>query len=67
MRHRLGAAAVALALAMLTAVGGISAQESRTTVDSREDYAYTLGVQAYVFGFPYVYLPTLRWNWVTQP
>lgn len=33
--------------------------------DWREDYAYTLGVQAYVFGFPYVYLPTLRWSWVT--
>ena len=33
----------------------------------REDYAYTLGMQAYVFGFPYVYLPTLRWMWVTLP
>ena len=30
-------------------------------------YAYTLGLQAYVFGFPYVYLPTLRWLWVTVP
>lgn len=34
--------------------------------DWRELYAYTLGMQAYVFGFPYVYLPSLRWNWVTQ-
>jgi hypothetical protein len=33
----------------------------------REEYAYTLGMQAYVFGFPYVYLPSLRWDWVTQP
>ena len=33
----------------------------------REDYAYTLGVQAYIFGFPYVYLPSLRWSWVTVP
>ena len=33
----------------------------------REDYAYTLGVQAYIFGFPYVYLPSLRWAWVTVP
>jgi hypothetical protein len=24
-------------------------------------------MQAYIFGFPYVYLPSLRWNWVTQP
>jgi hypothetical protein len=34
--------------------------------DWREEYAYTLGMQAYVFGFPYVYLPSLRWDWVTQ-
>jgi hypothetical protein len=33
----------------------------------RENYAYTLGVQAYVYGFPWVYLPTIRWLWVTQP
>lgn len=38
-----------------------------TAFDWREQYAYTLGVQAYVFGFPYVYLPTLRWAWVTVP
>jgi len=30
-------------------------------------YAYTLGLQAYVFGFPWIYLPSLRWNWVTVP
>jgi hypothetical protein len=36
-------------------------------VDWRRDYAYSLGVQAYIFGFPYVYLPSLRWDWVTQP
>jgi hypothetical protein len=41
--------------------------------DWREDYAYTLGTQAHIFGFPYIYLPTLlylptlRWNWVTVP
>lgn len=32
----------------------------------RETNAYTLGVQAYVFGFPYVNLAALRWKWVTQ-
>lgn len=35
--------------------------------DWRETYAYTLGLQAYIFGFPWIYLPTLRWNWVTVP
>jgi len=33
----------------------------------REEYAYTLGVQAYIYGFPWVFLPQLRWQWVTQP
>ena len=32
----------------------------------REQYAYTLGIQAYIFGFPYVNLPAYRWQWVTQ-
>jgi hypothetical protein len=35
--------------------------------DWREEYAYTLGLQAYIYGFPWVYLSQLRWQWVTQP
>ena len=35
-------------------------------LDWREEYAYTLGVQAYVFAFPWVYLSLLRYMWVTQ-
>lgn len=30
-----------------------------------EQYAYSLGVQAYVYGFPWVYLSWLRWLWTT--
>src|ERR1051325_1256225 len=30
-----------------------------------EQYAYTLGMQAYVYGFPWVYLSFLRWLWTT--
>lgn len=48
-------------------VAGASAQDSGGKTDWREQYAYTLGMQAYVFGFPYVYLPTLRADWVTRP
>jgi hypothetical protein len=48
-----------------TAVGALS--ETGKPNDWREIYAYTLGLQAYVFGFPYIYLPSLRWDWVTQP
>lgn len=45
----------------------VSAKKMDKIIDWRENYAYTLGVQAYVFGFPYIYLPSLRWDWITQP
>lgn len=32
-----------------------------------EEHAYTLGVQAYEFAFPYLYDDLLRWRWATQP
>ena len=35
--------------------------------DWREDYAYNLGVQAYVFSFPWVYLTKLRYQFVAAP
>ena len=42
-------------------------QDSQTPpADWRGQYAYTLGVQAYVFAFPWSYLPELRYAWVTQ-
>lgn len=33
----------------------------------RREYAYTLGEQAFIYGFPYVYNARLRYDWVTQP
>ncbi|HEV3263474.1 MAG TPA: DUF1254 domain-containing protein [Gemmataceae bacterium] len=35
--------------------------------DWRENYAYTLGVQAYIYGFPYVYMSEVRWGQVAAP
>jgi hypothetical protein len=35
--------------------------------DWRGEYAYTLGEQAFVYGFPYIYYAQLRHAWVTQP
>jgi hypothetical protein len=69
MKHNLFKVAFALAvtITLVTVNIAVSAQESTKTTDWREHYAYTLGIQAYVFGFPYVYLPNLRWDWVTQP
>jgi len=37
------------------------------TETAKEELAYTLGTQAYVYGYPWIYLPTLRWLWVTKP
>lgn len=34
--------------------------------DWRREYAYTLGEQAFVYGFPYIYNARIRYNWVTQ-
>lgn len=66
-----GLIAVALAVAAVATILTPSPARAQGAADTktewRENYAYTLGVQAYVFGFPYVYLPTLRWMWVTHP
>ncbi|MFC1578913.1 DUF1254 domain-containing protein [Pseudomonadota bacterium] len=38
-----------------------------TETDWREDYAYNLGVQAYIFSYPWNFMQHLRHTWVTQP
>ena len=45
-------------------VGSVSAQQEEKPADWREDYAYTLGVQAYIFSYPWVFLPNIRYAWV---
>src|ERR1035438_4218294 len=30
-----------------------------------EEYAYSLGMQAYVYGFPWIYNAQLRWLWAS--
>lgn len=44
-----------------------SARRHNPADDWVENYAYTLGVQAYIFGYPYVFLSELRHAWVTVP
>ncbi|MFO1091267.1 MAG: DUF1254 domain-containing protein [Hyphomicrobiales bacterium] len=70
----LSAAAVLPAIASILNSTGAAAQQApasgsttSSASDWRETYAYTLGLQAYIFGFPWIYLPALRWNWVTVP
>jgi hypothetical protein len=35
--------------------------------DWRAEYAYALGLQAFIYGFPYIYMAQVRHGWVTQP
>ena len=44
-------------------------QEAPTVTDAqdwRAEYAYTAGVQAFIYGFPYIHNAKLRHDWVTQ-
>lgn len=34
--------------------------------DWDQAYAYSLGIQAYIYGFPWVYLSWLKWLWSTE-
>ena len=36
-------------------------------LDWKAEYAYTTGMQAFIYGFPYIYNAKLRHDWVTQP
>jgi hypothetical protein len=60
-----------LAVVLLLFTGMLNAQPAKTSaepeVDWRETYAYTLGTQAFIYGFPWVFLPQIRYDWVTQP
>ena len=35
------------------------------TSDWEEEYAYSLGIQAYIYGFPWIYNAQLRWLWAS--
>ena len=53
-------------LVLLAAPTGFAKSESMTD-DWKEQYAYTLGTQAFIYGFPWLFLSKIRWLWVTQP
>lgn len=42
-----------------------SESDGQVEINWEEQYAYSLGMQAYVYGFPWVYLSWLRWVWTT--
>jgi hypothetical protein len=38
-----------------------------TPTDWREDYAYSLGQQAYIFSYPWLFLSQIQYSWVVVP
>jgi len=58
---------IAAGISLLLSTQALRAEVETQEIDWREEYAYTLGTQAYVFGYPWVYLAQIRYAWVTQP
>ena len=54
------------ALALLNASPAHAQTAPPAKFDWREQYAYSLGLQAYVYGFPLIYLSELRHKWATD-
>ena len=40
--------------------------ESKEASDWRVEYTYSLGLQAFIYGFPYIYMAQIRHKWVMQ-
>ncbi len=57
---------LALTCGMAITPAARAADAAPGKADWRETYAYTQGMQAFVLGFPWVFLPEIRWKWVTQ-
>jgi hypothetical protein len=49
-----------------SASASVSAEVALTKDDWREQYAYSVGVQAYIYAFPLLYLTQLRHKWATD-
>jgi hypothetical protein len=54
------------AVVLLATVAPMSSQEAARGDEWREQYAYSIGVQAYVYAMPILYLTQLRHKWVTD-
>jgi hypothetical protein len=65
--HRtfLGTVALAFVQALSSSVSA-SAQAAPVMDDWREQYAYSVGVQAYIYAGPLLYLTQLRYKWTTD-
>lgn len=62
---------ILLTLALVGASLGIptfaQSEAAPNQPDWREHYAYSLGQQAYIFSYPWAFLPALQYQWVVVP
>ena len=56
-----------IAAVAVVAAGTGTGQAQDYSDDWKYKFAYTLGVQAYIYGFPWINMAQYRWEWVTQP
>jgi len=56
-----------IAAVAVLAAGAGSGRAQDYSDDWDYEFAYTLGVQAYIYGFPWINMAQYRWQWVTQP
>jgi len=56
----------AVGLAVLATAPGAAWGQPTNWTDWREEYAYTLGLQAYLYSFPWLNMAQYRWQLVTQ-
>lgn len=54
--------AISMSLVVLATYSAYSAEEN--TSEWKEEYAYTIGMQAYIFGYPWIFLTKIKYQWV---
>ena len=58
------AVATVIAAVLLVAGNSIARPAEKESPDWREQHAYTLGTQAYIYCYPWVYLSQIKYQWV---
>lgn len=67
MVSKLKQALTAIGICFILLWSSISYSTEEDSSEWKEEYAYTLGMQAYIFGYPWVYLSKIKYSWVAVP
>ena len=64
MKSMLKQALSAIGISFILLWSSISYPAEEVSSEWKEEYAYTLGMQAYIFGYSWVFLPKIKYQWV---